>query len=174
MLDHSHELATTVDSMSTGKSETVFAGFDQRFHAAIARLTGGLSPLALSQAYTDWAGHLLMSPDKQAKLVRDAAAAWARLLSYCLRAGQGADCLLRVEPHPQDKRFAGEEWRRWPFNLLSQGFLLTQQWWHEAATGVPGVAKHHEDMVAFLARQALDAVSAKNFPLTNPRSSGKP
>ena len=75
MLDRSHELATTADSMSTGKSKTAFPGFDQRFHAAIARLTGGLSPLALSQAYVDWAGHLLMSPDKQAELTRSAAAA---------------------------------------------------------------------------------------------------
>ncbi len=37
MLDRSHELATTADSMSTGKSKTAFPGFDQRFHAAIAR-----------------------------------------------------------------------------------------------------------------------------------------
>ena len=168
MLDRSHELATTADSMSAAKTETAFAGFDQRFHAVIARLTGGLSPLALSQAYTDWAGHLLMSPDKQAELTRSAAAASASFLSYCLSAGRGIGCPLCIEPLPQDKRFSGEEWRRWPFNLLSQGFLLTQQWWHEAATGVPGVAKHHEDMVAFLARQALDAVSPKNFPLINP------
>jgi polyhydroxyalkanoate synthase len=105
----------------------------------------------MSRRADQWPDTFLHSP----KLVRDAAAARARFLPYCLRAGQGADCLLGVEPHPQDKRFAGED------------FLLTQQWWHEAATGVPGVAKHHEDMVAFLARQALDAVSPKNFPLTN-------
>jgi polyhydroxyalkanoate synthase len=42
-----------------------------------------------------------------------------------------------------------------------------------AATGVLGVAKHHEDIVAFLARQALDAVSPKNFPFTNPEVIGQ-
>ena len=87
MLDRSHELATTARLHATAKTETGFAGFDQRFHAVIARLTGGLSPLALSQAYTDWAGHLLMSPDKQAELTRSAAAASASFLSYCLRRG---------------------------------------------------------------------------------------
>src|SRR5580693_5252774 len=106
MLDRSYELATTADSMSAAKTETAFAGFDQRFHAAIARLTGGLSPLALSQAYTDWAGHLLMSPDKQVELTRGAAAASASFLSYCLSAGRGIGCPLCIEPLPQDTRLA--------------------------------------------------------------------
>jgi polyhydroxyalkanoate synthase subunit PhaC len=167
MLDRAQEFVSPPDSLAA-KAEKDFTGFDQRFHTAIARLTGGLSPLALRQAYTDWAEHLLMSPDKQAALVRDAAAAWARFLTYCLHDGPGSDCPPCIEPLPQDTRFSGEEWRQWPFNILSQGFLLTQQWWHKAVTDIPGVTKHHEDIVAFLARQALDTVSPKNFPLTNP------
>jgi polyhydroxyalkanoate synthase len=168
MLDRSREIAATPVTSEPAKAQIGFTGFDQRFHASIARLTGGLSPLALNQAYMDWAGHLLMSPDKQAELVRDLATASARFLSYCLRDGLGADCPPCIEPLPQDTRFSGEEWRQWPFNILSQGFLLTQQWWHKAAAGVPGVTKHHEDIVAFMARQVLDTVSPKNFPLTNP------
>jgi polyhydroxyalkanoate synthase len=131
-------------------------------------MTGGLSPLALSQAYADWAQHLMLSPDKQGELVRKAARKWERFSSYCARAGQNTDCPVCIEPLPQDKRFSGEAWQRWPSNALSQGFLLTQQWWHNAMTGVPGVSKHHEDIVSFLARQALDAVSPTNFPATNP------
>jgi polyhydroxyalkanoate synthase len=168
MLDRSQQFAPAQDPRATAKADTGFPGFDQRFHASIARLTGGLSPLALSQAYTDWAEHLFMSPDKQAALVRDAASAFARFHSYCLHDGPGSDCPACIEPLPQDTRFRGDEWRQWPFNVISQGFLLSQQWWHKAATDVPGVSKHHEDIVAFLARQALDTVSPKNFPLTNP------
>ena len=167
MLDRSQEFASPQDSL-TAKAEKGFAGFDQRFQSAIARLTRGLSPLALKQAYTDWAEHLLMSPDKQAELIHDAAAAWARFLTYCLHDGPGSDCPPCIDPLPQDTRFRAEAWRQWPFNIFSQGFLLTQQWWHKAATDIPGVSKHHEDIVAFLARQALDTVSPKNFPLTNP------
>jgi polyhydroxyalkanoate synthase len=167
LIDSSHKPAFATNSPAK-TPEMPLTGFDQPVHAAIARVTGGLSPLALTQAYTDWAGHLLMSPDKQAELIHDAASAWARFLSYYLRDGPGVDCPPCIEPLPQDVRFRGDEWRQWPFNVLSQGFLLTQQWWHKAATDVPGVTRHHEEIVAFLARQTLDSVSPKNFPLTNP------
>lgn len=93
-------------------------GFDQPFHAAMARLTGGLSPLALGQAYADWAQHLVLSPDKQTELVQKATRKWQRLFAYCTRAPVDSACPVCIEPLPQDKRFAGEPWQRWPFNGL--------------------------------------------------------
>ena len=35
--------------------------------------------------------------------------------------------------NPNDSRFADPAWRKWPFCLWQQSFLLTQQWW-DAAT----------------------------------------
>jgi poly[(R)-3-hydroxyalkanoate] polymerase subunit PhaC len=142
--------------------------FDHPLHAATARLTAGISPLALMQAYTDWAQHLLFSPDKQRELVEKAARKWNRYVGYCLRACADPDCNACIEPLPQDQRFVGDAWRKQPFTAIYQGFLLTQQWWHNATTGVEGVSKHHEDVVSFVARQLLDMVSPANFPLTNP------
>jgi polyhydroxyalkanoate synthase len=164
----SEEDSTPKGAPNAAKAETAFTGFDHRFHAAIARLTGGISPFALTEAYTDWAEHLLMSPDKQLELIHEASAGMARFLSYCWHDGPGHEIPLCIEPLPQDTRFTGEEWRQWPFNVLSQAFLLTQDWWRKAATGVAGVSKHHEDIVVFLVRQVLDTISPKNFPLTNP------
>jgi polyhydroxyalkanoate synthase len=141
---------------------------DRPMHAATARLTAGISPLALLQAYSDWAQHLLFSPDKQAALVGKAVRKWSRYVDYCLRAAADPDCETCIEPLPQDKRFARGAWQKQPFKVIYQGFLLTQQWWHNATTGIEGVSKHHEDIISFVARQLLDMVSPANFPLTNP------
>ena len=47
-----------------------------------------------------------------------------------------------------------------------------QQWWHNAMTGVRGVTKQDENVVAFTTRQFLDVLSPSNFPLTNPGGAG--
>jgi polyhydroxyalkanoate synthase len=142
--------------------------FDRPLHAAMARLTGGVSPVALTLACTDWAQHLLWSPDKHIRLVEKAMHKCSRFLEYCPHACLEPGCPICIEPLPQDKRFAEEAWQAWPFNAIHQGFLLTQQWWHNATTGIDGVSKHREDVVSFTARQALDMVSPANFPQTNP------
>ncbi len=108
------------------------------------------------------------SPDKQLELLQRSAEKWQRFLLYCGRVSTDQDCPACIEPQPKDNRFGDPAWRRWPFNLLHQGFLLTQQWWQDAATGVPGVFRHHEEVVSFVTRQLLDSVSPSNFPPTNP------
>ncbi len=149
---------------------TAFADVtDRSLHAALARFTGGLSPAALMQAYSDWATHLAAAPGKRLQLVDKAARKTLRFGNYALRyAVEGPSTQDCIEPLPQDRRFAAEEWRQWPFNFISQAFLLQQQWWHNATTGVRGVSKKHEDMVEFAARQILDMVAPSNFLLTNP------
>jgi polyhydroxyalkanoate synthase len=151
-------------------SVTAFADVtDRSLHAATARLTGGLSPASLAQAYWDWAAHLVQAPGKRLQLVDKAARKTLRFGNYtfhCMIEGTVAEAC--IEPLPQDHRFDGEDWRKWPFNLMHQGFLLQQQWWHNATTGLRGVSKHHEDIMEFAARQLLDTVAPSNFPLTNP------
>jgi polyhydroxyalkanoate synthase len=52
--------------------------------------------------------------------------------------------------------------------FIYQAFLLQQQRWHNATTGVRGVSKGHEEIVEFISRQLLDMFAPSNFPLTNP------
>ena len=142
---------------------------DRSLHAAGARFTAGLSPAALAHAYLDWVTHLTYAPGKRVQLVDKAtrkAVRFANYASRCAVAGHEAPCC--IEPLPQDKRFAGEGWHKWPYNLVHQAFLLHQQWWHNATTGIRGVTKQHESMVEFTSRQILDTFSPSNFILTNP------
>jgi polyhydroxyalkanoate synthase len=141
---------------------------DRSLHAAIARFTNGLSPAALAHAYLDWAMQLACSPGKQLQLVDKAMRKAVRFSNYACRCAIGGRADPCIEPLPQDKRFVGEEWQKWPYNFIYQSFLLTQQWWHSATTGLHGLSKRHEGMVEFTARQILDMVSPSNFPLTNP------
>lgn len=142
---------------------------DRSLHAAIARFTFGLSPAALAKAYFDWVTHLAVSPGKRMQLVEKSARKSIRLANYAFHSAlQGGVAPCCIEPLPQDRRFAGADWQKPPFNFMYQGFLLQQQWWHNATTGIRGVTKHHEAMVEFVSRQILDMVSPSNFLVTNP------
>ncbi|WP_445503805.1 PHA/PHB synthase family protein [Microvirga sp. G4-2] len=142
---------------------------DHATHAGLARLTGGLSPAALADAYMDWVVHLAISPGKQVELATKAARKWIRLAQFASRCAMaGGTCEPCIESLPQDRRFAGSEWQRWPFNIIHQGFLLQQQWWHNATTDIDGITKQHKAVVEFVSRQILDVVSPSNFIATNP------
>ncbi len=142
---------------------------DKSMHATAARFTAGLSPSGLAGAYADWAVHLATAPGKQAQLIEKAAKKAVRLANYAGHCAAGQDLTSPcIEPLPQDKRFRGEAWQKWPYNLLYQSFLLNQQWWHNATTGVRGVTEQHENVVAFAARQMLDVFSPSNYLFTNP------
>src|SRR4051812_32049368 len=45
---------------------------DRAFHAWLAKFTGGLSPAAMTLAFTDWQLHLLASPGKRTALAGEA------------------------------------------------------------------------------------------------------
>jgi len=146
--------------------EMGMAGADRALQAWHARLTGGLSPVSLSLAWFDWAAHLAGMPWRQMELLARAWRSAMALPGYALPgAGPGA---AACSPHPEDPRFTAPGWSRWPFNVISQAFLSAEQWWQEATTGVPGVSRHHERVVSFVARQLLDVVSPTNFPWSNP------
>ena len=141
---------------------------DRSIHAAMARFTSGLSPAALAAACLDWAVHLAVAPGKQGQLLEKARRKAMRLAHYAVQRALGGGAEPCIQPLPQDGRFSAEAWRAWPFDLAWQGFLLQQQWWHNATTGVRGVTRQHEDVVAFAARQVLDMASPSNFVPTNP------
>ena len=141
---------------------------DRAFHAMLARLSGGISPVALLLAYTDWLSHLATSPQRQIEMSRQAATDAKKLVDAAQRSFSPKQAPWElIKPQPRDRRFARPEWEKPPFNWMAQAFLLGEQWWHNATTGVRGVSKQNEAIVEFSVRQMLD-VWSPNFAATNP------
>jgi len=153
------ELDTTV---------TFRSAIDRMIRASMGRMTLGISPAALAQAYQDWVLHLAMSPGMQLELTQKTLRKLAQLAVYARHAALDSDTEPAVTPLPGDKRFREPEWQSWPFNLYYQSFLLGQQWWHSATTMVRGPSQHHKNVTWFTAKQLLDIFSPSNHPLTNP------
>jgi len=141
---------------------------DRLTNIALAQISGGISPASLAMAYLDWTVHLSASPGKQFQLAAKAARKALRLGSYALTSAVTGNAQPCIEPLPGDHRFDHPSWQRFPFNVIYQGFLLNQQWWHNATTGIRGVSKHSEAAVWFTARQILDMMAPVNVPLMNP------
>ncbi|MFC5768834.1 PHA/PHB synthase family protein [Thauera sinica] len=144
---------------------------DLKFHAALARASMSVSPMSQLLAMIDWAGHLAGSPGKRLELTNLALQHARRIVEYLGELALATPCAPAsrcVDPVAQDRRFAAEEWNLWPFNLMHQSFLLTENWWQAATTCVAGVSKHHEHVVSFAARQLLDVFSPGNYLATNP------
>ncbi|WP_426175324.1 poly-beta-hydroxybutyrate polymerase N-terminal domain-containing protein [Massilia sp. TWR1-2-2] len=120
---------------------------DLQVQGSFAKMTGGVSPIALSLAFQDWFLHLAASPGKQIELMTG-------LIGPAGVAG--------------DARFADSGWNGWPFNALATSFASTEKFWQQATSGVRGVAPHHAQVVNFTASQVVDAFSPSNFSWTNP------
>jgi polyhydroxyalkanoate synthase len=161
-------MIATSDSGQTHDAEPTGQALDRMLHAALGRSTGSVSPASVALAYADWLLHLANSPAKWCQMLVKARRKSARFAVYASQTLRGHPAEPCIEPLPQDHRFDAPEWQAPPFNLLYTAFLLTQQWWHNATTGVRGVSPHHEQVVEFVTRQLLDMVSPSNFLLTNP------
>jgi polyhydroxyalkanoate synthase subunit PhaC len=157
-------------NQSDGASRQLGDSFDRSLHYLVSRFTLGLSPIGVTEAYLDWLINLLGSPGKQMELSNEAVNNSVKLMRYlsecaCSCSRTPAPC---VEARLNDKRFAADDWQTFPYNFVSQAFLLNQHWWQTATTGVRGVSRHHARVMEFATRQLLDVYSPSNFLWTNP------
>lgn len=138
---------------------------DRSLQIAIGRFANGISPLATMLAFFDWYSHLVVHPAKQIQLMELMRDNSNRLMQdyFAHLTSQST-----TKTPSKDKRFSDQSWQQFPYNFMSESFLMMQNWWHCAATDVRGVNQHHEDVVDFTLRQILDTLSPSNSPFTNP------
>ena len=145
-----------------------FRSYDRMLRATRARVTQGISPIAVADAWTNWAVHLAMAPGKQAELALSAA-------NMAARFGLWLPGALAGEPHEppaplplHEQRFADADWKQFPFNAIVQSHLMIEKWWQNAVHQVPGLTRDHAAKVGFMMRQLIDVFAPANLPSVNP------
>jgi len=141
---------------------------DRASQAHLARFTQGVTPFGLASAAFTWWAHLAGSPGKQVQLIEKAAKKAGQLASLSITSAHDPETEPCIEPLKHDHRFDDEAWQQWPWNLVYQNFLLTQQWWYNATNDIDGLSRREEQVLSFVARQMLDLYSPSNFIPTNP------
>jgi polyhydroxyalkanoate synthase len=149
-------------------AEHPYAGLDQALRGAVARLTGGVSPFALVETWTDWALHLARAPGRQLELAEHARDNTLKLAEFAAKSVRETNRKPPFAPKLYDHRFADPGWQEMPFSLWQQAFLATQDWWDHATENMRGLRKQDSERTRFLVRQLLDTVSPSNFPWLNP------
>jgi polyhydroxyalkanoate synthase len=151
--------AAVVDSQSAAR-------LDNEFKAALAQACSGMSPIEIGLAYLDWLNHLAISPGKQLQLAQSFVRKAVQLGIYSV--GALLQPSIRGPASRLERRVSGDNWQRWPFNVLAQAHQTGKDWVREATSGVAGVSSSHQELVKFIAEQALDLLSPANYALTNP------
>ncbi len=142
---------------------------DHAFRAAVGKLSGGLSPTPYATAWTDWAVQLAASPGRQFELAANAMKRAADTMQFAARAA-GGEKLAPADGSAADadKRFVGDAWSQYPFNVYARAFQNSAGWLKELPKDMDGLEKYHGDLIEFTVRQWLDALSPTNFLTTNP------
>ena len=141
---------------------------DRSVRAAAARLTGGVSPHALTETWIDWALHLSRAPGRQLELVEHAQQSALKLMEFTAAAMMGKSVPSPFAPQSYDHRFTHPHWQKAPFSLWEQGFLATQDWWDRATDPLRGLRDEDANRARFMMRQMLDLAAPSNFPWLNP------
>ena len=136
---------------------------DRTLRAALAKWTRGLSPASLMLAWADWFIHFASMPTRSN---------WAVWVRPWMIARQSADSDPGA-PSPAASRergasLADPSWNQWPFCVARQNFRGADQWLRELTEDVPGVDRHHGQVVSFTARQLHGIASPANSLATNP------
>ncbi len=161
-------LPVPVVAAASARANHPHATLDRASRAALARLTGGVSPFSIVSAWHDWSLHLARSPGRQLELAERVQTNVEKLGAFALSDALGKPAKAPFEPRSYDHRFAHFSWDMPPFSLWKQAFLATQDWWDAATDDMPGLRPQDADRARFQVRQALDLISPSNFPWMNP------
>lgn len=159
---------TLVPTDITAEPQHKHHDIDRAIRAAVAKMTGGISPHSAYEAWSDWAMHLSRSPGRQLELTERAQSNVLKLLRHSASTLLGKDSTPPFQPKDYDHRFVDPSWNNAPFIFWQQGFLAMQDWWDQATDNMRGLHKQDADRTRFQMRQLLDFGAPSNLPWMNP------
>ena len=136
--------------------------------AALARLTGGLSPQAFGGAWVNVLTRLALAPGRQAELARSVLQKSVSLAQFAGTALRDGDQAPEAAGTPYQGRYADPAWARFPFNVMAQTFLAASDLARESVRKLPGADPAAENIVGFVVREGLELVAPDNYLPTNP------
>ena len=150
-----------------GAGRPTFETMDRVERAVAARLTHGISPHALYDAWFDWAAHFANAPGRRLELALEAVNALARFAQFATHS-LSQEAKPPFQPQAADRRFNDESWKSLPYVLWQQAFVAQEAWWASATREVRGMTPKNAARVSFITRQLLDLWSPSNLPWLNP------
>ncbi len=135
----------------------------ERVAALSQALTWASAPASVLLAWSDWLLH------QGAQTARTMDRGFAPMIavhapSGATRSGVPSPSAPPFPPH----EFEDEGWSRWPFRFYRDAFVQARAQVEEIIRRGDGVDAHHQQLLAFAARQWIDACSPRNLPWTNP------
>jgi len=116
------------------------AELNRRLRRGMSQMAGGLSPAMLSEAYIEWLTHLTANPGKLGDLAQDAVNKTTEMFHYVMTAPFQPGAQSPFEARKGDRRFASDAWQTWPFNVMSQSYLMVENFVHDLAVAGGHVA----------------------------------
>lgn len=155
-------------ALHEGRPAHPHQNLDRSVMAAMAQVTGGVSPHAVADAWTDWWLHMARAPGRQLELIEKAQQNTLRLMQHGAAALTGKADEAPFSPKANDTRWSHPDWAKPPFSQWQQGFLAVQDWWDHATDDLRGLRHKSAERTGFMMRQMLDTVAPSNFPALNP------
>ena len=146
-----------------------FVDIDRIVRAWQSHFTLSISPESLIVAFFSWAIHLADLPGKKTEILTEYLIKISQYFEYISHTAMCSEYPSCFEPLPHDERFSNDEWNKWPFNIISQGFLMTESCWQSATTHVHGLASI---MKTWSRSQCASCSMCLRLPISSDKSRG--
>ena len=149
------------------RATALFADYSRRY--AEQHSGAAIDEFGVGRAFAELATQMMSNPfrlaETQVRLMND----YAKLWQNSMLKMWGVQVEPLATPAESDWRFKHDDWQNhFLFDYIKQSYLIAAKHLHATVTSVEGLPESSKKKVDFYTRQMIDAMSPRNFALTNP------